>query len=178
MNGRALAEVAFRVWGTVLFLDALASLPGTLLVATASSSAEPGAALLRTTQIAALLTLILQALLGGGLVLAARRIAQMVVPVGTPLALAMDAFQLQCLGFALVGVVLLISGLQKAAVTTYTLLSRPDSESPLSFVWTSERQTVIGSVVEVVAGLLLIFGRSGIAKGWSHLRGASTPDAG
>ena len=90
-----------------------------------------------------------------------------------------NAYELQSLGFALVGVFVLVQGLQNTAGAAYVLYSRPPFDrttDSLSYLWARQNQAIVAALVQIVAGALLVFGRTTLARGWSRLRGQSVDD--
>jgi hypothetical protein len=178
MNARTLAELALKIWGIILVVSALASLPVTLLMAASGAGNDPQAGLMRMTQIASILGLVIQAAVGTAVLVWADRITDLIKSDTAPIQIDTSIDELQALGFALAGVFILVSGLQNVASAAYVLLSRPkfDETNPLTYMWTRQDEAIVRAVVQVVAGALLIFGRETIARGWSALRGQPVND--
>ena len=178
MNARSLATVALKTWGVMLVVSAVASLPATLLMASASPGIDAQAGVIRTSQIASILHVVVEALLGGATVTWAGRISAAILPDTPALRLDVTAAELQPLAFALVGIVLLVRGLQDSAGAAYAVLSRPAfaETDTLSYLWAREGQALVKALVQIVAGAFLVFGRNALARGWSRLRGRSVED--
>ena len=71
----------------------------------------------------------------------------------------------------IVGVIVLIDGVQNLAAAGYVLIRAPDELDAWSYVWSREREGLINGVVRTAAGTLLITGRDAMVRGWSRLRG-------
>jgi len=173
VNGRSLATVALKTWGIVLVVGAIASLPATVLMASASPGLEAQAGLVRASQVSGILNVVVQALIGGALLSSASRISNAILPDTPPLNLTVTTGELQTLAFALVGIVMLVDGLREVAAAAYLLTSQPafDESSGLSYLWARQGQSIVRGLVQIVAGAFLVFGRNTLARGWSRLRG-------
>jgi hypothetical protein len=178
MNARTLAELALKIWGITLLVSALASLPVTLLMAAAGAGSDPQANLIRTTQIASILGVVIQAAVGTAVIVWADRITDLIESDTAPIQIDTNIAELQVLGFALVGVFILVGGLQNVASAAYVLLSKPkfDETNAWTYMWTRQNEAIVKALVQVIAGGLLVFGRKTIAHGWSVLRGQSLND--
>ena len=178
MTGRSLATVALKTWGLVHAISALASLPAALLIVTASPGIDAQARILRASEFASILNLVLHVLIGGTMVAIAGRISEAILPDTPPLQVSVTTGELQTLAFALVGIVVLVDGLREVAAAAYVLLGKPalDRTDGLSYLWDRESQSIVRAVVQVVAGGLLVFGRDALARGWSRLRGQQVDD--
>jgi hypothetical protein len=130
------------------------------------------AVIVRTTQIGYVLSGVLQALAGMAVMVWANTIVEWFEADTNPLNINLSRTEFQVLGFALVGVVVLVDGLRDASAAAYVLLNKPefDEYGTLSYVWAREGEVMIKAVVQVVAGALLMFGRETLADGWSRLR--------
>ena len=179
MNAKTLAELLLKIWGITLLISALASLPVTLLMITASSGNNSEAAFLRASQNGSILHLVIQALVGTAIIVWADNITDLIESDTTPLQIDTSTAELQVLGFALVGIFVLVDGLGNVAATVYVWFSRPsfDQTDPVSYIWTRQNEAIVRALVQVVAGALLIFGRETIVHGWSRLRSQSVNDA-
>ena len=179
MNAKTLAELALKIWGIILAISALASLPVTLLMAATASGGGAQDQLIRLTQRASILSVVIQAAVGTAVVVWADRITNL-IESDTAAAIKIDAdiADLQRLGFGLVGVFFLVGGLQNAASAAYVLVTKPTLEGTdaLIYTWDRQKEAIIKGFVEVIAGVPLVFGRQAIADGWSRLRGQSKAD--
>ena len=174
MNAKVLASVALKVWGITRVVGALASLPGAVIMATASSATDAQAGLNWVIQMGFTLNLLVQALVGAAVIVWAGRITDAIVAdPDAAIHVKANAHELQALGFALVGVFVLVQGLQNTAGAAYVLFSRPrfDATGALSYLWARQDQAIVQALVQIVAGVLLVFGRTTLARGWSRLRG-------
>jgi len=178
MNGRLLGSVALKTWGIVLVVSAIAALPATLLMATASPGIDAQAGMIRVTQLGSILNVVVQALIGGAVVAFAGRISEAILPDTPPLHLIVTTSELQALAFALVGIVVLIDGLGGVAAAGYVLLSKPafDETDSLSYLWARQGQSIVRAGVQIASGTFLVFGRDTLARGWSRLRGQQVDD--
>jgi hypothetical protein len=179
MNAKTLAELALKIWGVTLLIGSLASLPVTLLMSVASPGNDSQAALIRASQIGSILHFVIQALVGVAVIVWADNITNLIESDVTPLRVDTSTAEFQALGFALVGVFVLVEGIQNVAATAYVWFSRPsfDQTEPLSYLWTRQNEAIGRALVQVVAGALLVFGRDAIVHGWSRLRGQPMNDA-
>ena len=179
MNAKTLAELLLKIWGITLLISALASLPVTLLMITASSGNNSEAAFLRASQNGSILHFVIQALVDSAIIVWADNITDLIESDTTPLQIDTSTAELQVLGFALVGIFVLVDGLGNVAATVYVWFSRPsfDQTDPVSYIWTRQNEAIVRALVQVVAGALLIFGRETIVHGWSRLRSQSVNDA-
>jgi hypothetical protein len=178
MNAKTLAELALKIWGVILLVSALASLPVTLLMAAERAGSDPQANLVRMTQIASILSVVIQGAVGMAVLVWADRITGLIESDTAPIQIDASLDELQMLAFALAGVFILVSGLQNVASAAYVLLSRPkfDETNTLTYLWARQNEAIVKALVQVVAGALLVFGRKSIAHGWSALRGRSLND--
>jgi hypothetical protein len=173
MDGRIVTAVALRIWGLILLLGVATSTPAAVLVARANSSySEEMQLVVHNSQVAILFQLAASAILGLCLLIWAEGIARTVIPQTAPLHLGVDASQLLSIGLLLVGVVTLIQGLKEAASLLYVLATKPKGVelSAIAYLWERECGTVIPAAVNLLAGIILIFGRSGFARAWAQLR--------
>lgn len=175
MNGRAIAELALRIWGLMLFIGVLVELPMTLVIATSTHGEEMTRAAVLVERAGFALRILLQAAVGAALIRWSGPIARHLVPEELEIHLAVSDAQLRSLGFALVGVFVLVGGLQDLAAAAYALLTRPrlqaDPFDPLSFLWVQQRENLARALVQVVAGVILLASREGLARAWLRLRG-------
>ncbi len=123
----------------------------------------------------------IQVAAGIAVVVWADRITNLIESDTAPLHIDASARDLQVLGFALVGVFVLLHGLQNIAATAYVWFSKPgwphlDQADSLSYLWSRQSDAIVRALVQVIAGPLLIFGPKTIATAWSRLRGQSTND--
>jgi len=179
MNAKTLAELVLKIWGITLLVSALASLPISLLMAAAGSGgSEAQDRLIRFTNIASILSVVIQAAVGAAVIVWADRITDSIESDTTPIQIGTNITELQVLGFGLAGVFFLVGGLQSVASAAFVLLTKPKLEGTdaLSYMWDRQKETIVRGFVEVAAGVLLLFGREAIANGWSRLRGQSRGD--
>lgn len=173
MNARSLTATALKIWGAILIVGALGSLPSAAVLGALSPPADIATAVFRATQVGLLLNLFAQTLLGVGMVAFAERVVGWVVPDGLPLKIDVYASELSALGFALVGLFVLIQGAEEIVATVYTLSTKPllpTSDPTFWYVWEPERQAIVKGLVQIVAGVVLMFGREAIVNAWWRLR--------
>ncbi len=176
MNGRALAEIALRVWGLTLFLGAVASAPTALVIAATTYEGMSEAATL-AERVGWAVQLLLRAALGAGLIrCGAAEVSGWIVPERLELRIEADARHLQTLGFALAGVFVLVAGLQDLGAAAYGVFLGPGREvsgpwPKFDYLWLQQRETLARGIIQVVAGTVLVGGRERIATGWLRLRG-------
>jgi hypothetical protein len=92
----------------------------------------------------------------------------------TPLQIGAGRSELQSLAFGVVGILFLIPGLEHVIASAYVLWRVPSSWSQadtMSMLWEQRGEMILRGVVEIVAGVILVFGRSRIARVWSRMRG-------
>ena len=175
MTGRAMASIAVKVWGLILVVGALGSSPSTILFVTLVPAVSADTTLLRASQVGLVLNLVLQAGLGIALMLAGDRAVAWVVPDGPPLRIDVYASELAALSFALVGLFVLVQGAENIVATVYTLLTSPwgptSSDSTFWYVWERQREAIVRALVQIAAGVVLMFGRRRIVNAWWWLRG-------
>jgi hypothetical protein len=181
MKSKALAELALKIWGIIVLANALVLLPTALALATS-------VALDRASQIGYILNFVVHALVGGALILWSGRLVEWVIPESPPLQIDADATELHVLeradergvrirrdhvvlGFALVGVFLLVEGLANVAGAAYTLSRHSRSDNTWSYFWDRNSEAIVKSVVQLAAGLVLLAGSNAIGRGWLRLRG-------
>src|SRR5262245_7399722 len=99
MTGRSLATVALKTWGVVVVVSAIASLPATLLIATASPGIDAQAGIARASQVGVILNLVVHLLIGGTMVALAGRLSEAILPDTAPLQLSVTTGELQALAF-------------------------------------------------------------------------------
>jgi hypothetical protein len=177
MTGRLLAEVALRVWALWTLIATIAAAPGALLFAwrmAVDTTADPSQrSSMRTTVTMMILGLLIQGLASILLLMWAGSVARLAVPQTPPLTIRAGASELLMVGFALVGVVLLVTGLAHGVVPAlYDLASKPegDETSLTTYVWRRHQDVILASLVQVAAGVIILCGRRGLAQAWSRLR--------
>src|SRR5512145_2624275 len=106
MNSRVLAELAFKVWGVILLVGTLRATPSIIFMAWWTPTSDP------SVRLALPLNFTLSILFAGFLITCGGPVARRIIPDSGPLHLGIDYSQLQALGFALVGLVTLVSGLE------------------------------------------------------------------
>ena len=149
----------------------MTSAPSILIMIAQQPEAEDG--LTRAVQAMQLVQLLAGVLVGLGLLIWGRRISQWVIPETKLLQITIDAPQLSALAFAVVGVFILVDGLQDAVSSTYMMLNKPrsDPRGHLSYLWEQNRESTLRAVVQMAVGIYLILGRKGVGRGWLQLRG-------
>ncbi len=174
MTARSLAAIALKVWGAILIVNALASLPSTAIVGALPPPVDAEAAIFRATQIGLMLNFAAQALLGVALIALADRIVRWFIPDQLPLRVDVYASELAVLGFAIVGLFVLIQGAEGIAASAYAVFTKPSwpaSDRTYWYVWESQRQAIVKGLVQIAAGLTLMFGRKPLVNVWWRLRG-------
>ena len=171
MDGRGIAAVALRIWGVVLLLGAVASVPGSILAARAAAWPPEQAEFIRASQNASMFQLAASAILGLCLLLWADRVAGWAIPETPHAQIGVDASQLLTVGLALVGVGLLVQGLEASASLGYVLMRKPqgvDIGGP-SYLWEQHSERMVRAGVDVVAGVTLVLGRAGFTRAWAQV---------
>ena len=175
MNAKTLAELALKLWGVLLALGSLLSLPAALWMTWTVPSGDEQAAFMHATQVGYTLNVVLQGLGGVAVLVWADRIVALFEADDTPLNIDVSHAHVQILAFAIVGVFVLIDGLQNAVAAGYVLWTKPDLADTSSYMWARQGEDMIKAVVQIAAGALLVFGREAVARGWSRLRGQPAP---
>lgn len=98
------------------------------------------------------------------------RIAALSETAETPLRIGIDAREAQALTFAVVGVFVLVDGLQDAAAAASVFWSKPDAAPAVSYMWERQGEGIIEALVQIAAGAVLILGRDPFVQGWMRLR--------
>ncbi|MEZ5332110.1 MAG: hypothetical protein R2991_08660 [Thermoanaerobaculia bacterium] len=179
MNARAIAELLLRVWGAILAIGGLTSLP--LHISMMAPSSGSSGWLERWSLLSAVLSVLVQIAVGAWLVRRGDAVARVVVPETLRVELPADDAQLQRLAFVLVGLLVLLSGLQDAAAGAFSWATLPRSgdTSPFSnalYLLHQTRLLVARGVVAILAGALLLLGRRRVADAWSVLRSRPLDD--
>jgi hypothetical protein len=156
----------------VLVLGAVAAIPGSLLVARAAASPPEQAAFVRAAQNASMFHLAASAILGLSLLLWADEVARWAIPETPRAQVGMDASQLLTVGLALVGVGLLVQGVENSASLGYVLMSKPQGVEigAASYLWERQSEAMVKAGVDVAAGITLVLGRAGLARAWAQVR--------
>jgi len=178
MTAKSLAELALKVWGVMMIVGALTALPVNLaMMGAVDGGADAQAALFRTSQIVSSAALGFRAFVALGLIVWSDRVVDWIVADGPSLRIAMRAPEARALAFAVVGLVVLLDGLENAAVVAYTLYSKPAIESEtLSYLWNRQRDSLVRAVVQLVAGFLLLGGRDYVVGLFSRMRSEPIDD--
>jgi hypothetical protein len=180
MDARALGAVAFKVWGIILFLTSSVAVPTVIMGMTATPYPTEQAALVRASLMSSLLGLLASATLGLFLVLCGDWLARRALPPSEPIQTSIDSSQLLRISLAVVGVVTLIGGLADVASLGYVLSGKPEwgEVGTTEYLWNRDREAVVRAAVYVVAGVLLILGRHGLASTWEKLAPSRPKGAG
>lgn len=180
MNARAIGELVLRLWGAMLLVGGLSALPTHIMMTvSAPVVADSPGTMTRWTYLPILFSVLLQAAIGASLLRWGSVAARAVVPADLTVELQADEARLRRLGFALVGVVILISGLEDLAAALYALATRPTFEvrgpfDSISYLLGQQRENFVRGVVQMVAGTILLARPEGVARAWRLLRGRST----
>ena len=172
MDGRGLAAVALRIWGVVLLLGAVAAIPGSILAARAAASQPARAEFVRAAHNASMFHPGASVILGLCLPLWADGVARWAIPETPPVQIAVGTSQLLTVGLVLVGVGLLVQGLEESASLGYALMRKPQGVEigAASYLWDWQSETMVKAGVDVVAGATLVLGRTGLARAWAQVR--------
>ena len=177
MTAKSLAELALKVWGVIMIVGALTALPADLAMLGAVDGADAQAALFRTSQIVSSAALGVRAFVALGLIVWSDRVVNLIVSDGPSLRIAIRAAEARALAFAVVGLSVLLDGLQNAAVVACTLYSKPAIESEtMPYLWTRQRDSIVRAVVQLVAGFLLLGGRHYVVGVYARMRSEPLDD--
>jgi hypothetical protein len=172
-----LARAFFRVWGVVIILQSLMTIPAQAIVALAASR-QPDA-MARPVYVAGLGGTVLTLMIGVLLVTHAGNLAARLFPHEERLRFSLGVDHLVPLMFTVVGLWFAIAGAGGLAATADVVLRQPEwiLDSPAAYMWEQHRQEFIRSVAELVCGAVLVLGRRGLTRLWMHLRPMSEPAA-
>ncbi len=78
---------------------------------------------------------------------------------------------IEAVAFACVGLYFAVRGIREIVVVLFELATKPQYETDsLSYLWRTVPETLVGAIGQTVCGLILFFGRNGIATGWRAVR--------
>ena len=177
MTAKSLAELVLKVWGVIMIVGTLTALPADLAMLATIDGGDAQAALFRTSQIVATAALGFRAFVAVGLIVWSDRVVDWIVSDGPSLRIAIRAGEARALAFAVVGLSVLLDGLENAAVVAYTLYSKPGIESQtLSYLWSRQRDSLVRAVVQLVAGFVLLGGRDYLVGVLARMRSEPLDD--
>jgi hypothetical protein len=164
MNSTTLSQVIIRVWGVFLVVAALASIGNFLFFL------ENGGGQWRSSAAAAALHILITFIAGVSFVRYGDQIGKWLasdLPESGP---PSSALEILAVAFAVLGAYFLVIGLRSGAVVGIELLTKPkwDGTTPAAYVWERQREAIVVSAVDALAGIILLFGRQNIATGWSR----------
>jgi hypothetical protein len=75
----------------------------------------------------------------------------------------------------LVGAVTLVHGLGEAAALGYVLRGKPKwvDMGNTQYLWERQSEAMVRACVKIMAGVVLLLGRRGLARSWAQLRSAA-----
>jgi hypothetical protein len=176
MTGRALASVALKVWGIFFVVGVLTSLPEMFVFLRDTVGGDPSRAAMHVQGIGMALGLGTRALMGVALFVFADRLVERVIPETRPLAIGASLEDLTRLAFTVVGIFVLVWGLQDTSSVVFALVTKPEwlsDMSRVSYAWNSQQIQAVRAAAELGAGIVLVLGRNGLATAWSALRSRS-----
>lgn len=91
------------------------------------------------------------------------RIARAVFPKEEGVALDVDVQELQTIGFSMLAAYFALAALRGIVVGLYGILTKPPGEH-MEHVWERNREHFVGSLVELVAAVLLFFGTPALVR--------------
>ena len=169
-----LAELALKVWGVILIVGALVSIPNAIATIVTAARSEGADELVGLTTRAMGIATFSQVVAGIVVLVWADKIVALFESDTTELQLGVTSSQLQLLGFALVGVFVLVEGLQDAAVVAYTYYSKPSFvDQNFEYMWSRQAEAMVRAPVQIAAGAFLILGREALVRRWSGARDES-----
>jgi hypothetical protein len=172
MTSRSLGTLALKVWGVTILISAVTILPAALAMLKTMSGSDPQTAMMRTSEVVAIVNLVFRAVVGAAIVVWSERIVSFMVAEEPPLDINISMAEIVPLTFGVVGIFVLVDGLQNVAGVVYALYAKPQFiESTASYVWERQYEAIVRAVPQVAAGVLLIAGRGAIARWWLRLRG-------
>ena len=163
MNTKTLSQVLIRVWGVVLLVSALASSGNVFLFL-------GGAGEWRGPAVASFINVLFSFAAGICFVRYGDQIGAWLasdLPDGSGPSSSLEVLSA---AFAVLGAYFLVTGLRNGAVVGVELFTKPKWEetATAAYVWERQRQTIVTSVVDTLAGIILLFGRHNIVAGWSR----------
>ena len=171
MSTRAFAAVLLKVWGVLCLMWGTIGLANSIAewVMQPYSSNDPNMQRF-SLFLSAASTLIT---LGVAFVLLkyGDMVAGALVRTDDRFSFGLSPMQLEAVLLGVLGAYLAVAGFRQVAVIGYTLIRRPawDQTGALAYVWHNQEREVAGAAIDLLAGLLLLFGRKGIAAGWARL---------
>jgi hypothetical protein len=171
MTAKALAQVLVRCWGLVLIISALAWVGNLVAMFGAREGREMfvAGALRAFVELGAGIAFVLN---GDGI---GAWLVSDIETTGEP-GEPVDAVQIQIVAFVILGVYFLVTGLAHMASVSYTLLSKPqwNETGQFEYLLQQRKETLVLGVVDVVAGIILLLNRVGLAnvilKTWRVIR--------
>jgi hypothetical protein len=171
VSPRHLAEVFLKVWAVTLLVEAVLSIP-TVVGQLLAVGADGGARGFRIVGAWTFLSVALTAVVATWLLKASAHLAERLVPVDAGGSLGGNV---QAAAFGVLGTYFLVLGLRDGAGLAFRAATKPFGNDTLSYLWQGSGEAVVGTIVQCIAGLVLILGRAGIASGLRRLRGDSLP---
>jgi len=179
MTAKTLAELALKVWGVMLILEALSSLPTTLwALATFPAAGDEQAALMHTSQAGILISIAVRGVIGLAVLVWADALVRLFEDSEVPLEVTASPREVGALAFAVVGVFVLVSGLQSAAFPGYVWFTTRglDLTGSSQYFWERQGETLARAAVQVAAGTFLLVGSEAVLRGWRKVRGFPPSD--
>jgi|SRR5580765_3340771 len=174
MTSRMLGDLALKIWGVTMIIAALTALPASLAMLKTLSGEDPQTAAIRVTAIVGIVNTVFHSVVGAALVVWSERIVNFIIAEEEPLDIDVGMSEILPLTFGVVGIFVLIEGLQDVASIAYALFAKPkvlESTPTLSYIWDRQYEAIARAVPQVAAGIFLIAGRDSIAQWWSRVRG-------
>jgi hypothetical protein len=182
MSAKTLAQLLLRLWGVALIIWGLSSL-GNLFFLFVPAQPESAAPALRASGASAALHVVVYLVAGFFLIRNGDRIGDWLVSDfdAAPAAPA-SAPEIEAVGFAILGVYFLVTGIRELAGVIGPLLVYPRWEAgTLALWWPGQRQFAIAGMVNVFAGIVLLNRRHrlapAVAKAWNVLRSRDSSSA-
>jgi hypothetical protein len=172
MDARGIGAVALRVIGLVLLVGVISSIPVVVMGFTVESYAPEHEGFMRASQMGSLLSLLVSTALGVSLLLWAEPLARFALPESATLSIGVDERQLLSVGLALIGALILVHGIEGVASLGYLLLGKPKGidMGNTEYLWERESEAMVRACVKIVLGVVLLLGRTGLARTWAQIR--------
>ena len=169
MNLRALGVLLLKLWGLYsLIVGAVAALQLVLYLAPMGAGAE------RYPWMAGGLAAVTNLAVAAVLLTSAEQIVGFIMPARADEAGTLGTYspaEVQTVVFGGVGAYFAISGLANLARLIYGIARHPqwDLTGTFGFALQSQQEQLAGAVVQIIAAVILLFGRRGLAATWARV---------
>jgi hypothetical protein len=172
MTTRTLVGVLIRVIGLYLLVATAVALPSQVAYLLVPAADDYGGALVRASMMGGIASILGSALMGFALYFKSQRVAEIVVPQDSGAIAFTGGDQLYLAALALIGVWLVVGGLQDVAATGTALFLIHD-RGERDFIFDREAQGLARGIMAVIAGAVLIISPERLYAVWASFRGIS-----